>query len=78
MRSVLLLAGSSLYIYIECRRLLRDIKRSQATVVISSIDVVSRLRVILRLPYIPRIGRGRSQVVTALLFLSNPPRSDIV
>ena len=57
--------------------MLRDIKRSQAMVVISSVDVVSRLRVILRLPYIPRIGRGRSQVVTAMLVFCNPPRSDI-
>ena len=39
---------------------------------------MSRLRAILRLPYIPRIGRGRSQVVTALLILSNPPHLDIV
>jgi hypothetical protein len=45
---------------------------------ISSIDMVSRLRVILRLPYIPRIGRGRSHVVTALLILWNPPHSDLV
>jgi hypothetical protein len=40
--------------------------------------VVSRLRVILHLTYIPRIGRGRSQVVIALLILWNTPRSDIV
>ena len=45
-RSVLLLAGSSLYIYTECRRLLREFRHSQATVVISSVDMVSRLRVI--------------------------------
>ena len=44
-RSVLLLAGSSLCIYIECRRLLREFRRSQAMVVISSIHMVSRLRV---------------------------------
>ena len=44
-RSVLLLAGSSLCIYTECRRLLQEFRLSQATVVISSIDVVSRLRV---------------------------------
>jgi hypothetical protein len=58
--------------------LLRDIKCSQATVVISRVDVVSRLGVILCFPYIPQIGRGRSQVVTSLLFFSNPPGSNIV
>ena len=44
-RSVHLLAGSSLYIYTEYHRLLREFRRSQATVVISSVDMVSRLRV---------------------------------
>ena len=44
-RSVLLLTGSSLRIYTECRRLLWEFRRSQAMVVISSVDVVSRLRV---------------------------------
>ena len=44
-RSVLLLADSSLCIYTECHRLLREFRCSQAVVVISSVDVVSRLRV---------------------------------
>jgi hypothetical protein len=39
---------------------------------------VSRLRVILCLPYIPRIGRGCSKVVTTLLIFWNPQRSVIV
>jgi hypothetical protein len=35
--------------------LLRDVRRSRAIVVAGSADVVSGLRVILRLPYIPRV-----------------------
>jgi hypothetical protein len=38
---------------------------------------VSRLWVILRLHYIPRIARVRLQVVIALSILCNSPRSDI-
>ena len=71
-RSVLLLTGSSLCIYIEFCRLLWDIKRSQATVVISSVDVVSRLRVTF-VCLISHGLRGKPQVVTALLVLSSPP-----
>jgi hypothetical protein len=46
-RSVLLHAGSSLCIYRECHRLLWEFRHSQIAVVISSIDMVSRLRVTL-------------------------------
>ena len=51
---VLLLAGALLYSYTECCSLLRATKRSYTIVVINSVDVVSRLKVILRLSYIPR------------------------
>ena len=70
------LAGSSLCIYIECRRLLREFRRSQATVVISGVDMVSRLSVTF-VCLISHGLRGRPQVVTALLVLSSPPHSDI-
>ena len=38
-------SGSLLFIYTECHRLLWDIRHSQATIVISSVDVASRLKV---------------------------------
>ena len=56
--------------------LLQKFRRSQAMAVISSIDVVSGLRVTF-VCLISHGLRGRPQVVTALLVLSSPPHSDI-
>jgi hypothetical protein len=41
--------------------LLRAGRRNRAIVVIGGVDVVSILRVILRLPRMPRIDKGRSR-----------------
>jgi hypothetical protein len=55
--------------------LLWDVKSICAIVVVGSVDVVSGLWVILRLPYIPRFVLGQDAVVTAVGPLRKPPRS---
>jgi hypothetical protein len=55
-----MLVGSSLLFVRSVVVLLRVDRCNRATVVISGVDVVSRLWVILRLPRAPHLDRGRS------------------